>query len=548
MSKEEFFNRISRYLLLAVIMLSPVFFVGQAKAATLFFEASSLKIEPGSSVTVKAYVNTQNKFINNAEAVIHYPADLLEALSINSTPTIFSLWVEAPAFSNSSGVLSFNGGVPNPGFNGGAGQILSVVFKAKKAGTASLYFSGAAIRENDGLGTDVLSGQGSLDIKISDLSPLVVEEKKEESVVPIVVNPEPIKEVVVEKGLAPLPIFSVTNPDQNVWYSTKGVALFWDLPSNAQGIQMIVGSKAEAVPNEKIDLANKQKEITNLPEGISFFNVRYKSGGEWSPVASYKMQIDSTPPYSLFLETREAVNGQIPLVLKASDDTSGISDFQISFDGSSNIKVPVKDGLGEFLATLSPGNHEVVMIAYDRAGNKTEYKTAINVNPSLAPEIKNYDQQVKKGDTIIVQGTTPNKNANLRVTLKSAGGKIDNYDIKGDENGSFEFHSDPVMSSGVYELWVTIVGDNGVVGPASKKIGVLVQKPLSFLGLIKLYSVWLILLLLILAVIGWYKYFVLKSKYHKLEKRYKLGGQEFISRNVKIVSNRYKKVDKKKNR
>jgi len=59
------------------------------------------------------------------------------------------------------------GGLPNPGFSGSNGQIISIVFVAKKAGTASVVMSDASVLANDGLGTDVLTVQGSAAIKIS---------------------------------------------------------------------------------------------------------------------------------------------------------------------------------------------------------------------------------------------------------------------------------------------------------------------------------------------------------------------------------------------
>ena len=42
------------------------------------------------------------------------------------------------------------------------------VFKAKKQGTASIVFSDATVRLNDGLGTDVLSRKDSANITIID--------------------------------------------------------------------------------------------------------------------------------------------------------------------------------------------------------------------------------------------------------------------------------------------------------------------------------------------------------------------------------------------
>ena len=41
----------------------------------------------------------------------------------------FNIWMQEPNFSNSVGQVSFEGAILNPGYQGSAGQVLSVVFK-----------------------------------------------------------------------------------------------------------------------------------------------------------------------------------------------------------------------------------------------------------------------------------------------------------------------------------------------------------------------------------------------------------------------------------
>ncbi len=136
-----------------------------ANAATMSLNSSVVKVTEGSTFVVNVSVNTQGKTINNAEATISYPNDLVEVVSLGYGSSIFTLWAEVPSFSNSTGVISFNGGIPNPGYTG-SGGVLSATFRAKKAGNAAINLSGAAIRENDGLGTDILSGQRNISIEV----------------------------------------------------------------------------------------------------------------------------------------------------------------------------------------------------------------------------------------------------------------------------------------------------------------------------------------------------------------------------------------------
>src|SRR3990167_8595984 len=100
-----------------IIFAFGIFLFGcnSAYAASLYFSPSSGNQTAGNILNVNVLVNTQGKVINNADAVIRFPANILEAVSISKTGSIFSLWVEEPAFSNSAGTISLNGGLPTPG-------------------------------------------------------------------------------------------------------------------------------------------------------------------------------------------------------------------------------------------------------------------------------------------------------------------------------------------------------------------------------------------------------------------------------------------------
>ncbi len=167
--------RIRLTILLSLLLIIFGFFVtAQVEAATLSIHPAVSSISVGNIVSVKILINTEGKYINNAEGVLSYPVDLLEPISVSKSSSIFSLWVEEPKF-NGVGNVSFNGGLPTPGYTGSLGEIITIVYKAKKPGTASLIFSDSAIRENDGLGTNILSGYGNGSIIITEAPRLPAE-------------------------------------------------------------------------------------------------------------------------------------------------------------------------------------------------------------------------------------------------------------------------------------------------------------------------------------------------------------------------------------
>src|SRR3989344_7191998 len=127
-------SRNKKYLLIFSLFFFLSFF-GRADAATLYFSPSSGDFTVGNILNVSILVNTQGKAINNAEVIINFPASLLEVISISKSGSIFTLWVEEPVLSNSAGTVTFNGGLPTPGFNGTAGKLLDVVFRIRNSGT-----------------------------------------------------------------------------------------------------------------------------------------------------------------------------------------------------------------------------------------------------------------------------------------------------------------------------------------------------------------------------------------------------------------------------
>jgi hypothetical protein len=76
------------------------------------------------------------------------------------------LWAEEPSFSNAEGSVHFEGVALSPGFNGPSGKVITVFFKAKALGSASLNFSSASVLANDGKGTNILTGTGKADYAI----------------------------------------------------------------------------------------------------------------------------------------------------------------------------------------------------------------------------------------------------------------------------------------------------------------------------------------------------------------------------------------------
>lgn len=184
-----------RTLFLFIIGLS--FLPLSALAAVMSVSPASVSTQVGQTVTVTIVSDTKGVALNQGEAVLSFPKDMLEAVSATRTGSVFTLWVTEPTISNTAGTIAFNGGAPTPGFTSSKATLTTITFKAKKVGTAALSLSGAALRANDGKGTDVLTGAtgGSITIAEAPVRPVTPtpttkpKEKEPEVATPAQVEP-----------------------------------------------------------------------------------------------------------------------------------------------------------------------------------------------------------------------------------------------------------------------------------------------------------------------------------------------------------------------
>lgn len=131
-------------------------------------QAQSINVSPtagtysvGQTFSVRALVSSPSDAINAISATLAFPSDRLQVLSVSKTGSVMSFWVTEPTFSNAAGSVDLAGVVPNPGFTGSSGTVMTVNFRALKAGQATVSFSSGSLLANDGNGTDILKSLGS---------------------------------------------------------------------------------------------------------------------------------------------------------------------------------------------------------------------------------------------------------------------------------------------------------------------------------------------------------------------------------------------------
>lgn len=489
-------------ILLAFFALMVFLLPTSTQAATLSILPNTSNVNVGNIVSVKVVVNTQGEYINNGEAIIQFPVDLLEVVSISKSPSVFSLWVEEPNFSNSLGRISFNGGVANPGYSGTGGSIASVTFRAKKAGDASVIFSDAAVRKNDGLGTDVLNSKTSGLIKIS----AVASE-------PVPVAPTDTGSSDVTKPI----ITSTTHPDQSAWYALDSASFNWKVPSGVTSIQAVLNKTSNATPNISYDNSVTQKTLNNLADGVFYFHLRYLSSTGWGPVAHYQINVDTTAPAS-FSPTVRAEGSQNLIKLNAQDATSGISYYTLKIDDGTPIKVKKSELVDEeyILPVLNQGTHQVVVSAYDKASNHTEASVDFSSSYISAPVLSLSMSEIQKGEAVVVFGKTEYPGGQAEVTLEYDGKIIKKYLETTSSDGSFSVATDRIKNVGIVNIWAENIFAENIRSARSETIFLTVNEAEIVKVTFALF--WLIIIMILLVILlfiayeGWHKFFGLRKK------------------------------------
>ena len=126
------------------------------------------------------------------------------------------------------------GGLPDPGWQGKNGRVLSQLFKVKKPGVAQIKFISGSLHANDGLGTNILSAMtgATYTLTISGQNP----------------NPLPPGQSTV---LLPAPILSSnTHPDQTKWYKNNELTINWDLSYDPTALYYAFDNNPVTYPND----------------------------------------------------------------------------------------------------------------------------------------------------------------------------------------------------------------------------------------------------------------------------------------------------------
>lgn len=334
---------------------------GEVQAASLSFSGASGTV--GQTISVSILVSADSgESLNAVSAKVEYPTDKLRLLTLSKTGTLISFWTEEPNFSNASGVASLEGIIPNPGYSGQGGRVITLVFQAIAPGTSTLTFPSASILANDGKGSNILSSASSRSITIANAAP---------------VTQEPAKSAPVATSAAYTTIItSATHPDPEAWYvATEGV-FSWNVPKGATATRVLLDRIPNSVPSVVYTPAISSKDIVELPEGTSYLHIQHKIGDRWSGLGHFKINIGDrgtiSPPTFTVSPNPVSAKGSVT-VMGTGVKNADVDIYVRTSEGELvQEETTITDANGSFVSTFSPrlaeGTYRVSVQVTDDTG------------------------------------------------------------------------------------------------------------------------------------------------------------------------------------
>lgn len=298
-----------------------------------------------------------DEYVNAAQAVVKLPAAVVSFVSFSQDLSIFNLWPDEPVGQGNS--ISFSGGLPQPGFVGEGGRILTVYLRADSPGTARINYVSGSVHANDGRGSNILNTMTGGTYNI----------------LPVAVSP------AAGLFLPDQPVISSpTHSEQTKWYQADSVVLLWAWPAGIEEISWLFDKTNISLPAEPTLPATTTVRFDGVDNGVWYFHLRFKNQTGWGPVAAFRVQVDKLPPepFTITVDTDTAFSFAPKIFFPATDLHSGIDFYEIAIDDAQPQIIKAEEYK---LSNMSQGYHQVVISAVDKAGNRRQAQAEVEVMP-----------------------------------------------------------------------------------------------------------------------------------------------------------------------
>jgi len=339
-------------------------------AASFYLSPASGSYKVGDTITASVMIDSAGQAINAGDASVAFSTDQLDYSSFSTSGSIFSFWTTGPSGSNTG--VNFSGGLSNPGYTGSSGKVLSISWKAKAPGLASVNVNGSKILANDGQGTNLYTKSSGGTFTVTEAGAAA---------------PAPAAK---PKAPGAPTVTSSTHPDPNKWFNAKTVKLKWSA-AGVKGYIFTFDASPSTDPTGSVSSTTETQYENG--DGIWYFHVKGKTDTGFTPITHFRVQVDTTPPEDFGVSVSgdgKSSNPAPTASFSAKDTLSGIDHYEVKIDDGEWKAI----ASGDRLPKQKPGDHTVIIRATDRAGNareSTTHYTIIGINP---PTILSWDKSI----------------------------------------------------------------------------------------------------------------------------------------------------------
>lgn len=530
-----------KFFLLTVIFFLWGFFVVPVHAATLVLLPESGPFNIGQEFTVNVKIKSEDVSINASQAVIEFPTNSLELVSVSKTNSVFNFWIEEPTISNENGTLSFIGGTAK-GVVGGSLHVLKLTFKATGSGEATIFISNALVAASDGKGTNVLSDTEEIIITVGTKNIIkrtttVVQQSAPESAIK---QPQKIVRTAIKSSKLPLKpkVHIPLYPDQEKWYNHIGDTIaLWELPDDTVQVATRFSQSRDQKPGIKEDGLFNGKSFGSLEEGIWYVRVQFRNNVGWGDLTYYKISLDTTTPLQFEAEIdAEISNNPAPTItFETQDSLSGISHWVLYVDNKNPI---IGTSTSITLSAQKPGEHTVLVRVFDKAGNSVEDDLLFEIIPLPTPFINYISKSISQGEFIFASGSAlPNVFIDV-ILLDSNDREVFRGEANSDELGNWEVIIEEPLAKGKYNLSVISRDERGALSFPTEaeelkiKAKIIISIGFLDLGWFEIFLVVLLIIAVIISIILWR---------YVLEQQTRRAYQVIVGRDIEKMGNLFSK-------
>jgi len=340
-----------------------------------------------------------------------------------------------------------------------------VTFRSLTSGAVRVAITGGSVLAADGRGTNILTNMNGGTYTLS------------------AVESQPTAEVIVE--FIPPPntpaapkITSTSHPDPTKWHTLATAELAWTLPSGVTSVRTSLDSNPISIPTKVYESPPRSISLQDLDQGVSYFHIQFRNKDGWGKISHYRLAVDSIKPEDLTISLPNNADLSNPiqtLLLTVKEGGSPVENFKISIDGGEPVAYQSTSSL-IILPEVAPGNHTVVVEAFDAAGNSTVGTFSFEVTSFEKPVFTEYPSQVSAGVIPVIKGTTKPL-ATVIVTLTLPDGSVQEISTPADANGVFTAIADNKFTTGVYTLYAIATDMQGAKSLQSDSIKIVVSQP-----------------------------------------------------------------------